>query len=737
VGAQHQYNEIAFALSAIVEPGSVFEIRCLTDRKGRADAGYFDSIPAAATALAALEFPYKGVYVTPNPVSPDLLARSYNRITPWIAETTLDDLVLRRRWLLADVDPRRPTGISSTDAEHMAALNKLDALSFVLAFEYGFPMPMTNSSGNGAHGMYPCDLPNTPEVRNSVQTFIKCLAARFNDTTAEIDTSVFNAARIWRLPGTWARKGDNIPTRPHRKSYIIRPAVPDGARVTLQQIETFNAANSHLLAVGVGGTRSSVGGGTSVNGNEYPADERLYKMLNDHAMRRLADWVPHFFPAARQYKEGFRVGSDDLGRDLEEDLTIHPWPLGIKDFGLADQGDKTEGRRTPVSLIAQYHTGGDKAAAARQLGEVLKAPVIEFSPLPAPTPDSLLPGVGPPPKVFQFSTSVRSISDLKRQTFKDRTFIIDNVLPTGNIMLGARPKMRKTWLAMQIGRSVAAGLKFLEWQCNQHEVLGLFLEDNERRIHERFNTLDTFEMNPPNLDGFRYWCGGMGHNSQGRLVVTDPEQHARTNQAFPRGQAGIDALDAYVDEFPKTKLIIIDTFAHFRDDSSERDIYARDYKAQMPITEFANRRNVLVLSVTHEKKGLAGLDSGDFMEDITGSAGVTGGCDGVMSIKGRRGVQDENESRKLMLSGRDVPHDFEVDMTFDAQRGGWLPAARTDVKVAVVTLLQRHPFVNQRELGALLPNIPQARLTKCLTELKFDNKIIQGKFGYSLPHNAQ
>jgi hypothetical protein len=44
------------------------------------------------------------------------------------------------------------------------------------------------------------------------------------------------------------------------------------------------------------------------------------------------------------------------------------------------------------------------------------------------------------------------------------------------------------------------------------------------------------------------------------------------------------------------------------------------------------------------------VDSADFLEDVTGSAGNTGGADGVMSIKGKRGVQDENESRKLYLS---------------------------------------------------------------------------------------
>jgi hypothetical protein len=177
---------------------------------------------------------------------------------------------------------------------------------------------------------------------------------------------------------------------------------------------------------------------------------------------------------------------------------------------------------------------------------------------------------------------------------------------------------------------------------------------------------------------------------------------------------------------------VIDTLAHFKGHSTNRDVYARDYEAMMPITKLAARKEVLIMPVTHEKKGLASQDSADFLEDVTGSAGNTGGSDGVMSIKGRRGMQDENESRKLYLSGRDVPYDFEVDMTFDAERGGWLTAARQDVRIAIRTILERHPYVNQQELAALLPNTSKSRITKMLTTMKFEGEITSTKFGYAL-----
>jgi hypothetical protein len=731
VSSQHVYQELEASIAAIVQAGSVFELRLLGKHRKRTDAGYFNSPAAAATALAGLDGDYLGVYITPNPVHPDLLARSANRITPWAQVTSMDPDVTRRHWLLIDVDPVRPSGISSTDAEHAASHAMAQKIMGYLSLLYGFCDPLYNDSGNGAHILYPINEPNTPEVRDAIHLFLKCLSAKFSDAAVKVDITVFNAARIWRVPGTWSRKGDSVPDRPHRKARILQH-VHHLSVVKLAQVQAFIAAHESYLQA----QDRPLGTLASKAVTEYPADERKYKLLNDHAMRRIPEWVPVFFPDARPYKEGYRIASNDLGRIFEEDLTIHPWPLGIKDFAVADQGDVTEGRRTPVSVIAEFCTDGDKDAAAHRLADVLKAPVTEFTTIePTSVPSNeagVLPGIdgGVRPK-YNFK-SIRSLADLQRMEFKNTKFIIPGVLPVGNIILAARPKMRKTWLALQLGIAVATGGKFLEWNCNKGDVLFLGLEDNERRIRERIRTLQTFDMSPPELDNFRYWTGGMSENAQGKLYVSDPQEAAETLAMFPKGEAGVDALDQYLDQFPETTMIVIDTLAHFKGHSNNRDVYARDYEAMMPITKLAARREVLIIPVTHEKKGLANQDSADFLEDVTGSAGNTGGADGVISIKGKRGVQDENESRKLYLSGRDIPHDYEVDMTFDAERGGWLTAARQDAKVAVRAILERHPYVNQQELSALLPNVTRARLTKCLTEMKFQGEIQSTKFGYQL-----
>jgi hypothetical protein len=92
-------------------------------------------------------------------VSPDLLARACNRLCPAESEsTTADSDIVCRRWLLIDCDAVRKAKISSTDAEHEAALAKAREIRDGLT-SLGWPMPVMLDSGNGAQMTYRIDLP--------------------------------------------------------------------------------------------------------------------------------------------------------------------------------------------------------------------------------------------------------------------------------------------------------------------------------------------------------------------------------------------------------------------------------------------------------------------------------------------------------------------------------------------------------------------------------------------------
>lgn len=221
---QPDRTAIVQAYRMIVGDGHVTELRALdatvgNDRWAGVFSGYFDDAQAFADAAMSIRTA-KGIYFIPNPVNPDLLARACNRIrrAPR-GESTTDKDITARRWLLIDADATRPSGISANDAEHEAARLRIADVFQYLHDEKGFGDPIEADSGNGWHLLYRMDAPT--DDGGIVQAILKDLAARFSDDKVTIDTSVFNASRIWKLYGTPACKGDSTTDRPHRLSQIV------------------------------------------------------------------------------------------------------------------------------------------------------------------------------------------------------------------------------------------------------------------------------------------------------------------------------------------------------------------------------------------------------------------------------------------------------------------------------------------------------------------------------------
>ena len=210
--------------------GEVVEIRAIDvdgagPWKGRARgtvSGYFDNAEAFAEAALALDKAQaKGVYYTLNPCNPALLARANNRLIANPKNTTQDNDIVCLRWLPIDLDPKRPAGISATDAEFQAARSLGREITVWMEEELGFSKAIRAFSGNGMHLLYRlADLPNNVEQREMVKKAIAAVGAKFTSAVVDVDQKTFNPARIWKLYGTTGRKGDSTADRPHRKSYI-------------------------------------------------------------------------------------------------------------------------------------------------------------------------------------------------------------------------------------------------------------------------------------------------------------------------------------------------------------------------------------------------------------------------------------------------------------------------------------------------------------------------------------
>jgi hypothetical protein len=212
------------ALHALFTPDDVIELRAFPKGRKRTDAGYFDGQhwPQLAEHAARLSASGAAVYVTLNPVDPQLLSRYSNRIEGFAQATTTDKQVTRRRWLLVDIDPVRPSGTSATDAQLAAAKAKARAVYGYLN-GMGWPAPLVAESGNGMHLLYAIDLPNDDEATALVKAVLIALGERFDDAQTKVDRAVFNAARICKLYGTLANKGDDTPMAPWRLSKLLQP----------------------------------------------------------------------------------------------------------------------------------------------------------------------------------------------------------------------------------------------------------------------------------------------------------------------------------------------------------------------------------------------------------------------------------------------------------------------------------------------------------------------------------
>lgn len=214
------------AARLLFRPGDVVEVRVPKAARQRTISGYFDDFEQMAAAVEQLEFArYPGIYWTLNPLNPALLSRAENKVKPFAAATASDRDVLRRCLLGVDLDPKRPAEISSTDAEHEAALTLAERMQSELLLD-GWPEALLADSGNGAHLVYLVDLPNAPESAELLKGVLQALAARFNTPPdsgplVEVDLTTFNASRIFKIYGTTARKGDSTKDRPHRLSQIL------------------------------------------------------------------------------------------------------------------------------------------------------------------------------------------------------------------------------------------------------------------------------------------------------------------------------------------------------------------------------------------------------------------------------------------------------------------------------------------------------------------------------------
>lgn len=203
-----------------IHGGRLVEIRAIgvptRGSKRAVWSGYFDDYSAAAEAAKKCEEAQAtGIYMTLNTIHTGLIARSPNLLDTSPLHTTTDKEVLRHQWILFDVDPVRPSGISSTKVElEYAKLVRDDIVGWIRG-KFPKSLIVTACSGNGYHALV------QQEMSPADQKDLVVMANRlFGIPEVSIDKSVNKPAQLTKLYGTTARKGFSTHDRPHRMSGI-------------------------------------------------------------------------------------------------------------------------------------------------------------------------------------------------------------------------------------------------------------------------------------------------------------------------------------------------------------------------------------------------------------------------------------------------------------------------------------------------------------------------------------
>jgi len=233
---------------------------------------------------------------------------------------------------------------------------------------------------------------------------------------------------------------------------------------------------------------------------------------------------------------------------------------------------------------------------------------------------------------------IYSANQLIAAQFAPPEFIVPDLITPGLNILAGKPKMGKSLLSMNIAAALMDGADTLGTiETDPRGVLYLALEDTPQRMKTKFETI---------LNGY--------------------EANDRVHFAFQWTRMDANFfldLEAFLKDYPETKLVIIDTYTKVRGKKRlGSTLYEKDYNEAALLKSFADEHKIAILLIHHLRKS----ESKDILDMITGSVGLTGAADTILVLTRGRGEGDAI----LYVTGRDI-EETALGLKFNKQTLTW------------------------------------------------------------------
>ena len=564
-------KEIRKTIKILKPDSQLFEVRIIGTHGGQKKiiSGYFTSADTLIKEFDKVDVRGRNIYITLNEINPACYSREQHDKFLQTSQTTSDSEITRYQWLFVDLDPIRPTGISSTNEELKHAEDLLDPVQKYLA-GWGFSKPIVAASGNGYHLLYRINIENTVHNKDVIDRCLKALSNEFDNDHVKIDTTNFNPARICKLHGTLAQKGADTKDRPHRMSRII--SVSDPSEIT----------NADILEALAEEEKSEEPPATVKDHNRGEFD--LIGFMHDHGMTYKEDsnerakiFLLDECPFDASHKNG--------------DSKIFLYPNGAISFKCHHNSCRQyrwQDVRKKFEPDAYDHQIDDaRIDAGYQQHKQLK----EKEPQPAPKKEK--------ERTFR---KLKTADALLQKDIPDPVVYVgvDNELPLlveGTCILSAKPKLGKSWLALAMCLAVSTGKDFLGYKTKKCSTLYLDLETSEAIQKRRVSKALNGEPVPKNF-----------------YLETETD---------PVDKGFVAQIENYLEQDPDIGLVVVDVFQIIRSPAKgiKETEYEHAYRDITPLNELAQRRHISIVLVCHDRKA---VDADDPFANILGSTGLQG-----------------------------------------------------------------------------------------------------------------